>query len=84
MAHQSAVGGPPHCAGCGRNLQIRGKSPHPSERLCGWCVQRLRPGTAVVGESRAGSGSDDVTDCAPWPPDRSPSKRSALAPPARR
>lgn len=33
---------PLNCIGCGRILQIRGTRPHPSERLCGWCVQRLR------------------------------------------
>lgn len=33
---------PLNCCGCGRILQIRGTRPHPSERLCGWCVQRLR------------------------------------------
>lgn len=41
--HDRPRAAPLNCMGCGRILQIRGNSPHPSERLCGWCVQRLQP-----------------------------------------
>lgn len=56
----------PHsCVGCGRNLQRRGgRAPHPSERLCGWCRQRIaveakrrRLLTVIAHEAAAASGT---------------------------
>lgn len=82
----------PNCVGCGRHLQIRGRSPHPSERFCGWCVQRLRAQPPEAGCDVAGSGRGDpgretgrgesgrgtVRGCEPETQGRSPSQHLAL------
>lgn len=77
-----SIAGVHGCAGCGRNLQFKGRTPHPSERFCGWCVQRLRSGPTAARESIADEertpapdGGHRLTRCGPSLQDPKPSRR---------